>query len=215
MVAILPLEVRGANSRPQLDRTRLRGRRQGLNSHPTVGARLFSKIAVCAVLIAITWTVFGQTLEYGFVNYDDPAYISENRQIQSGVTWQNIVWAFTHVHSHNWHPLTTISHMLDCQLFGLKPGAHHFVNVLLHSASAVLLFLLLVQLTSAIWRSAFVAAIFAIHPLHVESVAWIAERKDVLSGLFFMLTLRAYVRYTRKPTIVRYVSISILFGWGF
>src|ERR1700724_3447813 len=209
MVAILPLEVRGANSRPQLDRTRLRGRRQGLNSHPTVGARLFSKIAVCAVLIAITWTVFGQTLEYGFVNYDDPAYISENRQIQSGVTWQNIVWAFTHVHSHNWHPLTTISHMLDCQLFGLKPGAHHFVNVLLHSVSAVLLFLLLAQITrspsspqdesvrladrtGSIWGSAFVAAIFAIHPLHVESVAWISERKDVLSGLFFVLTLVAY-----------------------
>lgn len=211
---MLPREVCAANSRPWLDRTRLRRRRLGLNSHATVSARLFSKIAVCAVLIAITWAVFGQTLQYGFVNYDDPAYVSENRQIQGGVTRQNIVWAFTHVHSHNWHPFTTISHMLDCQLFGLKPGAHHFVNVLLHSASAVLLFLLLDQLAAALWRSAFVAAIFAIHPLHVESVAWIAERKDVLSGLFFMLTLLAYVHYTRRQRIGRYMTMSILFVCG-
>jgi tetratricopeptide (TPR) repeat protein len=214
MAAILAREVCAANSRPRPDRTCLRGRRLGLNSHATVGARSISKIAVCAVLIAITWAVFGQTLQYGFVNYDDPAYVSENRLIQAGVTWQNVVWAFTHVHSHNWHPLTTISHMLDCQLFGVKPGAHHFVNVLLHSASAVLLFLLLEQITAVLWRSAFVAAVFAIHPLHVESVAWIAERKDVLSGWFFMLTLLAYVRYTRKPTVVRYVLMSILFVCG-
>ncbi len=211
--------------------TCLRERRLGLNSHATVGARLFSKVAVCAVLIAITWAVFGQTLRYGFVNYDDPAYVSENLQIQTGLSWQNIGWAFTHVHSHNWHPLTTISHMADCQFFGLNPGAHHFVNVLLHSISAVLLFLLLQQITAGpssprdesvrladrtgtIWRSAFVAAVFAVHPLHVESVAWISERKDVLSGLFFMLTLLAYVRYTRKPNVLRYVTMMILFGCG-
>ena len=113
-----------------------------------------------------------------------------------------------------------MSHMLDCQLFALKPGAHHFVNVLLHSATAVLLFLLLEQMTrngggiATLWSSAFVAAIFAIHPLHVESVAWISERKDVLSGLFFMLTLLAYFRYTRKPNIWRYLVMSILFAGG-
>jgi protein O-mannosyl-transferase len=179
-----------------------------------VGERLFSKIAVCAVLIGITWTVFGHTLRYGFVNYDDPAYVSENRQIQAGLSLKNVVWAFTHVHSQNWHPFTTISHMLDCQLFGLRPGAHHFGNVLLHTASALLLFFLLEQLTGAFWRSAFVAALFAIHPLHVESVAWIAERKDVLSGFFFMLTLLAYVHYTRKPNVGRYATMSILFGCG-
>ena len=179
-----------------------------------MGARIFSKVAVCAVLIAITWGVFGQTLRYGFVNYDDPAYVSENRQIQTGLSWKNVVWAFTHVHSHNWHPFTTISHMLDCRLFGLKPGAHHFVNVLLHTASALLLFFLLEQLTGAFWRSAFVAALFAIHPLHVESVAWIAERKDVLSGFFFMLTLLAYVHYARKPNVGRYATMSILFVCG-
>ena len=165
----------------------------------------------------MTWAVFGQTLHYGFVNYDDPAYVSENRQIQNRLSWQSIGWAFTHVHSHNWHPLTTISHMLDCQVFGLNPGAHHLVTVLLHSASVILLFLLLEQMTGGrgtIWRNAFTAGLFAIHPLHVESVAWISERKDVLSGLFFMLTLLAYVHYSRKPNAIRYFMVAISFVLG-
>jgi protein O-mannosyl-transferase len=179
-----------------------------------VRAELISKVAICTGLIAITWAVFGQTANYGFVNYDDPAYISENAQVQSGLSWQNVVWAFTHIHSHNWHPLTTLSHMLDCQLFGVQPGAHHLLNVLLHSASAVLLFLLLETMTGRIWSSAFVAAIFAIHPLHVESVAWISERKDVLSGLFLMLMLFAYLWYVRAPSTGRYVTMSILFVCG-
>ena len=183
-------------------------------------AQLVLKFAICAGLIAITWAVFGQTVGHEFVNFDDPNYVSENPQIHAGLNWQSIVWAFTHVHSHNWHPLTTMSHMLDWQLFGAKPGAHHFVNALLHSATAVLLFFLLAQLTRSpgrtgtIWSSAFVAAVFAIHPLHVESVAWISERKDVLSGLFFVLTLLAYLYYTRKPTIGRYLTVSILFACG-
>jgi protein O-mannosyl-transferase len=187
------------------------------------------KFAISIALVAVTFAVFAQTLGHDFVNYDDRIYVNENQQIQAGLNWRNIIWAFTHVHSHNWHPLTTMSHMLDCQLFGLRPGAHHFVNVLLHSASAVLLFLLLDQMspssprdesvrlgdrTGPIWSSAFVAAIFAIHPLHVESVAWISERKDVLSGLFFVLTLLAYSYYTRKPSIGRYVTMSILFACG-
>jgi len=185
-----------------------------------VRAQLVLKFAICAALIAITWAVFGRTLGHEFVNFDDPNYVSENPQIHAGLNWQSMVWAFTHVHSHNWHPLTTMSHMLDWQLFGAKPGAHHFVNVLLHSATAVLLFFLLAQLTRSpgrtgtIWSSAFVAAVFAIHPLHVESVAWISERKDVLSGLFFVLTLLAYLYYTRKPNIARYLRVSILFACG-
>jgi len=185
-----------------------------------VRAQLVLKFAICAALIAITWAVFGQTVGHEFVNFDDPNYVSENPQIHAGLNWQSIVWAFTHVHSHNWHPLTTMSHMLDWQLFGAKPGAHHFVNALLHSATAVLLFFLLAQLTRSpgrtgtIWSSAFVAAVFAIHPLHVESVAWISERKDVLSGLFFVLTLLAYLYYTRKPNIARYLRVSILFACG-
>src|SRR5437879_11877612 len=131
-----------------------------------------------------------------------------------GLTWRGIAWAFTHVHSQNWHPLRSISHMLDCQLFGVNPGAHHLVNVFFHSAAALLLFILLQQATGSLWRSAFVAAVFAIHPLRVESVAWIAERKDVLSGAFFMLTLLAYVAYTRKQTVARYLTMSILFAGG-
>jgi len=185
-----------------------------------VRAQFVLKFAISIALVAVTFAVFAQTLGHEFVNYDDPAYVSENENIRSGLNWHSVAWAFTHVHSQNWHPLTTMSHMLDCQLFGLKPGAHHFVNVLLHSASAVLLFLLLEQMTrnrggiATLWSSAFVAAIFAIHPLHVESVAWISERKDVLSGLFFMLTLLAYFRYTRKPNIWRYLVMSILFAGG-
>ena len=175
---------------------------------------LIPKWAICAGLIALTWLVFGRTVSFDFVNYDDPAYVSENAQIQSGLNWPNLVWAFTHIHSDNWHPLTTISHMLDCQLFGVRPGAHHFVNVLLHSTSVVLLFLLLETMTGRLWTSAFVAAIFAIHPLHVESVAWISERKDVLSGLFFVLTLFAYFRYASAPSLGRYVTMSILFVCG-
>src|SRR5438045_3909846 len=141
--------------------------------------------------------VFGRTLWHDFVNYDDPRYVYQNTTIASGLNISGIAWAFTHIHSENWHPLTTITHMLDCQLYGLKARGHHFTNVLLHTIAVLLLFVVLQQMTGALWRSAFVAAVFAIHPLHVESVAWVAERKDVLSGVFFMLTLMAYVRYVR------------------
>jgi len=171
-------------------------------------------IGISIFLIALTWAVFGQTGNYQFVNYDDPLYVLDNAHVRAGLTWRGIAWAFTHVHSQNWHPLTTMSHMLDCQLFGLNPGAHHLVNVFFHSIAAVLLFILLAQITNRIWASAFVAAVFAIHPLRVESVAWIAERKDVLSGVFFMLTLLAYFRWTRKQTVGRYLAMSILFACG-
>jgi hypothetical protein len=179
-----------------------------------VRAQLVLKFAICAALIAIIWAVFGRTVGHGFVNFDDPIYVTEVEPVRVGLNWSGVVWAFTHIHSHNWHPLTTMSHMLDCQLFGLQPGAHHFVNVLLHSVNVVLLFVLLPQITGRLWSSAFVAAIFAIHPLRVESVAWISERKDVLSGLFFVLTLFAYVYYTRKPNLGRYGTMSILFVCG-
>jgi Flp pilus assembly protein TadD len=165
-------------------------------------------------LLAITWAVFGQTVGHQFINYDDPLYVLDNAHVRAGLTWPGIGWAFTHVHSQNWHPLTTISHMLDCQLFGVNPGAHHLVNVFFHSIAAVLLFALFVQMTNRVWLSGFVAAVFAVHPLRVESVAWIAERKDVLSGVFFMLTLIAYVAYTRKQTVGRYLTMSILFACG-
>ena len=154
-------------------------------------------LGVCLFLAAITLIVFGQTVHHDFVNYDDNAYVYDNPNVTGGLTLSGVLWAFTHVHSSNWHPLTWISHMLDCQLYGLNPGGHHLTSILLHTATAVLLFLVLRRMTGFLWRSAFVAAVFAIHPLRVESVAWVAERKDVLSGLFFMLTLGAYVRYVQ------------------
>ena len=150
---------------------------------------------ICILLAAIVWVVFGQTLHHGFVNYDDNLYVYENSAVTRGLDLKGVEWAFTHRVCANWHPLTMMSHMLDCQLYGLNPGGHHLTNVLLHTASVILLFLVLRRMTGFLWRSAFVAAVFAIHPLRVESVAWVSERKDVLSGLFFMLTLWAYARY--------------------
>ena len=172
-------------------------------------------ISICVFLIAITWVVFGQTVYFDFVNFDDSDYVSKNPGVTNGLTLAGIVRAFTHSHAANWHPLTWISHMLDCQLYGLNPGGHHATNVAIHAANAVLLFLLVRQMTGALWRSAFVAALFAIHPLHVESVAWVSERKDVLSGLFFILTIGAYIRYARGPwSAQRYALVFILFGCG-
>ena len=171
-------------------------------------------VGVCICVAVLTWVVFGQTLRHDFINYDDPRYVYENTEITSGLSIGSIAWAFSHIHSMNWHPLTTISHMFDCQLHGLKAGWHHFTNVLLHSVAAILLFFALRQMTGALWRSAFVAAVFAIHPLRVESVAWIAERKDVLSGVFFMLTLLAYVHYVRAPSIGRYLAVAVAFALG-
>ena len=171
-------------------------------------------VVICIFLAAMTWSVFGQTLWHDFVDYDDDSYVYTNPVVASGVTPGGVIWAFTHVHAGNWHPITTISHMLDCQLFGLKAGGHHFTNVLLHTAAVILLFLVLYRVTAALWRSAFVAAVFAIHPLRVESVAWIAERKDVLSGVFFMLTLAAYLRYVHKQTSGRYAILAIVFACG-
>jgi tetratricopeptide (TPR) repeat protein len=176
--------------------------------------RLWITIGICIFLAALTWIVFGQTLRHDFINYDDPRYVYENTTITSGLSLSGIVWAFTHIHSMNWHPLTTISHMLDCQLYGLKAGWHHFTNVLLHAIAVILLFIALQQMTGALWRSAFVAAVFAIHPLRVESVAWIAERKDVLSGVFFMLTLLAYAHYVHLPSVRRYLVVLFAFACG-
>jgi protein O-mannosyl-transferase len=170
--------------------------------------------AICVFLAGIAWLVFGQTLGYPFVNFDDPEYVYENPHINGGLTARGLRWAFTHLPAPDWYPLTTISHMIDCQFYGLSAGGPHFTNVLLHTITVILLFLALRAMTASIWRSAFVAAVFAIHPLRVESVAWVVERKDVLSGLFFMLTLGAYVRYVRHRSLVRYLTVAILFACG-
>ena len=159
-------------------------------------------IAVLAVglfLVIIVWIVFGQTIRHGFINYDDGMYVYQNPDVLAGLTPKGIRWALTFAEIGHWHPVTWFSHMLDASIWGRRAGGHHLTSVLLHMASAVLLFAALKQMTGSLWRSAAVAASFAIHPQRVESVAWIAERKDVLSGLFFMLTILAYLRYTARP----------------
>ena len=165
-------------------------------------------------LTVTTWLVFGQTMTYDFVNFDDHVYVYDNPSVAGGLTISGIVGAFTHPHARNWHPLTTISHMLDCQLYRLNAGGHHFTNVVLHTIAVLLLFRVLRVTTGALWRSALVAALFAIHPLHVESVAWVSERKDVLSAVLFMLTLAVYVCYARAPSIGRYFIVLMIFALG-
>src|SRR6266516_4529057 len=175
----------------------------GSSGFPTAAGRLRKRPSLwlasfaCLVLVAITWLVFGQTLGHDFVDFDDHWYVYENPSITRGLSVDGVIGAFTHAHSGNWHPLTSISHMLDFQLYGLKPAGHHLTNLLFHATNSLLLFLLLRGLTGAVWRSACVAALFALHPLHVESVAWVAERKDVLSAFFGLLSLLAYARYTQ------------------
>jgi tetratricopeptide (TPR) repeat protein len=189
-------------------RLKSESRPAGLNDHWTVPA-------VCIFLAAITFAVFGQTLRHGFVNFDDGLYVYENPVVQKGLTWEGFRWALTYGQIGHWHPLTWLSHMLDCQWYGLQAGGHHLTNILLHAAAAILLFLVLRRMTGFLWRSAFVAAVFAIHPLRVESVAWVAERKDVLSAFFFMLTLGAYVRYVRRPpSMIRYGAVVLCFALG-
>jgi len=166
------------------------------------------------LLLAVTITVYSKTFTNDFINYDDDLYVTSNTHVQTGLTIENIGWAFTSIEVSNWHPLTWLSHMADCQLFGLNPAGHHAVNILFHSINTVLLFFLMLFMTKKMWGSALVAALFALHPTHVESVAWVAERKDVLSTFFFMLTLMAYLAYTRRQGIVRYSVVCLLFTLG-
>ena len=173
-------------------------------------------LAVCCLLALAVAAVFAQTVRHEFINFDDNVYVYDNPPIADGVTAGAIAWSFTSFHASNWHPLTWLSHALDCQLYGPhRPGWHHLTNVVLHAAVAIALFLVLWQMTGNLWPSAFVAAVFAVHPLRVESVAWVAERKDLLSGLFFMLTLGAYLRYVRHPfSWGRYLSVIAVFALG-
>jgi tetratricopeptide (TPR) repeat protein len=156
-----------------------------------------TRLICCAALAAITLAVYWPVRNFDFLNYDDPDYVTYNPAVQHGITPQAVKWAFTTGQASNWHPLTWISHMADCALYGLKPAGHHLTNLLFHTVNTVLLFLVLSQMTGALWRSALVAALFAWHPLHVESVAWVSERKDVLSAFFWLLTMMAYARYAR------------------
>jgi protein O-mannosyl-transferase len=166
------------------------------------------------LLIAATVTVYLPVCEYEFIDLDDDLYVFDNFRVQSGLTWTNIVWALTAVEAGFWHPLTWLSHMLDCHLFGLNPAGHHLVNLVLHTANVVLLFWVLQMMTGAVWLSALVAVLFGLHPLNVESVAWIAERKNVLSTFFGLLAIWAYVTYVRRPQWKRYLLLLVLFVLG-
>lgn len=178
------------------------------------------RCAVYALLAAVTLAVYAQVHDFEFVNVDDPIYVTDNPQVQAPLSATGVAWAFTNAHSGNWQPLTWLSHMLDYQVFGLRAGGHHLVNVLFHVLNALLLFEVLRRMTrddassDGLWRSAAVAALFALHPLHVESVAWVAERKDVLSTLFWLLTMAAYLGYVRRPSYGRYAWVLAAFALG-
>jgi len=172
------------------------------------------KFLLCMFLVLATLTVYWQVGNYEFVNLDDDQYIVENSHVQKGLTSESVTWAFTTNHMANWHPLTWLSHMLDFQLYGLNPKGHHLANVVFHLLNSLLLFLVLQRMTGGLWRSGLVAALFALHPLHVESVAWVAERKDVLSTLFWILTLWAYLGYVKRPGVKKYLLILVPFALG-
>lgn len=171
-------------------------------------------ILVCLFLVIITLAVYQQVRNYEFVNYDDDIYITSNLKVKSGLTAANIRWALTDEHGGNWHPVTWLSHMLDIELYGMNAGRHHLINVLFHIINTLLLFLVFRKMTGDLGQSSFVAALFALHPVQVESVAWVAERKNVLSTFFWMLTMWSYVRYIEHPEIKRYLLIVMIFVLG-
>ncbi len=171
-------------------------------------------LLVTLFLLSIIVGSYIQVINYGFINYDDPIYVTENRFLQDGITWSAVKVAFVSVYAANWHPLTWLSHMLDIQLYRFNPGMHHLTNVLFHLVNSILLFFALKRMTRDLLKSAAVAVLFAIHPLHVESVAWVSERKDVLSAFFWMLTIFFYSRYAEKPGIKRYSLVFLACGLG-
>ncbi|MDA8402623.1 MAG: tetratricopeptide repeat protein [Desulfobacteraceae bacterium] len=175
--------------------------------------RILISLFLSIAILTVYWQVHG----FSYVSFDDPLYVTENEHVQKGISHDSLIWAFSPFKTDTqtyWHPLTWLSHMLDCQLFGVNPGAHHLVNLLLHVINATLLFLALHYMTRSLWKSAFVAALFALHPINVDSVAWIAERKNLLSTLFWMLTMLAYIRYARKPALFRYVIVFGALAFG-
>ena len=172
------------------------------------------KKTICVVLGALILAVYWKVQYHEFINYDDGRYITENKHVNSGFSKENFIWAFTHSHSANWHPVTWLSHILDVQLYGLNPKGHHLTSLTLHIANSLLLFLVFARMTGAIWKSFFVASLFAFHPINIESVAWAAERKNVLSTFFWLLTMWAYVHYVQKINLARYSMVFLFFALG-
>jgi protein O-mannosyl-transferase len=185
-----------------------------MQARKTIVSKNKQIFVICIFLTVATLMAFWRVNYCDFTNYDDPDYVTKNKYIQNGITLEGFRWAFTTLHFENWHPLTWISYMLDFQLFGLTPQWYHVTNLLFHIANALLLFIVLHRMTKSLWQSAFVSAMFALHPLHVESVAWVAERKDVLSAFFWMLTMAAYASYVERPGLRRYLLVFFAFVFG-
>jgi tetratricopeptide (TPR) repeat protein len=205
-------------SKPKVQRKATIQKKKGKGNLPEAKtaslSRHFLTLCISLVLIAVILAVFWQVRNHEFIKFDDDEYVTNNPHVKSGLTLSGAIWAFVAMHSNNWHPLTWLSHMLDCELYGLNPGGHHLTNLLIHIVNTLLLFLVLKRMTGARWRSSFVAALFALHPLHVESVAWVAERKDVLSTFFWMLTMETYLRYVNYPRFHRYLLVLLCFTMG-
>ena len=172
------------------------------------------KLLVCLFLLGATLLPYVQVKDHDFTTFDDDMYVTNNPMVRAGLTWQGVKWAFTAVHSSNWHPVTWLSHMVDCQFFGMNPRGHHLTNLFFHMINTLLLFLFLTWVTHDLWPSAMVAALFALHPLHVESVAWVSERKDVLSTFFWLSTMWAYAFYVARPSLQRYLPVLLLLVLG-
>src|SRR6266568_4031652 len=168
-------------------------------------------VLLYVILGLATLLVYSGVTHHEFIRYDDSPYVTRNIHVNTGLTLNNVAWAFTTFEQSNWHPITWLSHMVDCQLFGLNSGSHHVINVLFHLANALLLFFLLQKATGAVWRSFLVAALFALHPMNVETVAWVAERKSLLSTLFSLLTIAAYGWYVQRPDIKKYLVVVLAF----
>ena len=172
------------------------------------------QLVICILLVMAVLAVYGQVKKHDFINYDDELYVTENHRVKNGLTFKNVIWAFSAGYATNWHPITWLSHMLDYELYGSNPMGHHWTNLQIHAANTILLFLVFNWMTGALWQSSVVAALFALHPLHVESVAWVAERKDVLSAFFWILSMWAYVRYVRRPVASRYLLLIFFYILG-
>ena len=174
------------------------------------------KISICIFLMVATFCIYSQVQDHEFINFDDDKYVTQNLNVKAGLTSESVSWAFTteSVSWAYWHPVTWLSHMLDYELYGDRPKGHHLTSLFFHIANALILFMVLLRMTGKLWRCAFVAAMFAFHPLNVESVAWVAERKNVLSTLFWLITMWAYIHYAAKPTVKRYGLVLLFFALG-
>ncbi|MCS5648989.1 MAG: glycosyltransferase family 39 protein, partial [Dehalococcoidia bacterium] len=206
--------------RPRKKEKNISNRNSHLNSlnevvcSPTSEANKTMRIVICIFLVLATATIYWQVKEHEFLNFDDNKYITDNWNVQAGFTRESIHWAFTKSHYGDWQPITWLSYILDYQLYGLNPKGYHLTSLFFHIANSLILFMVLLRMTGALWQCSFVAALFAFHPLNVESVAWAAERKNVLSTLFWLLTMWAYIRYAEKPNIKRYGSMILFFILG-